>query len=357
MKTVKQTHLEQVADWRREKYRAPELRQLFLELTLRCNERCLHCGSACGDVSSEELPPEVYRRLLREVKADFAPKLPMLCITGGEPLLRQEFFEILGDAHALGYRWGMTTNGTLITKEVAHKLSEAGMGTVSVSLDGLEEQHDRLRRTPGGWQKALAGIRNLVEEGAFRHVQVTTVVHHRNLGDLDGLFELLDGIDVDSWRIINMEPIGRALSHPELMLTDEDYRRMFGYIREKRAAGYPVTYGCSHYLGADFEGELRDWYYLCTAGIYTASVMADGTVGACLDIERRDETVQGNILETRFSEIWKNGFGVFRQDYAPKNETCRTCPDRRFCAGGPKHSWDYDKNEPRVCFRHILWDR
>ena len=353
--TVKQTHLEQVAAWREQKYREPELRQLFLELTLRCNERCLHCGSACGDVPAFELPVETCRRILDEVKEDFSPKLPQLCITGGEPLLRREFFDILGYAHALGFRWGMTTNGTLITKDVAKKLADVGMGTVSVSLDGLEEHNDAFRRTPGGFKKALEGINNLVDAGAFRHVQVTTVVHHENIGDLDGLFELLDGIDIDSWRVINMEPIGRALEHPALMLTKEDYRRMFGFIRTKREAGYPVTYGCSHYLGPELEGELRDWYFLCTAGIYTASVMANGDVGACLDIERRPETIQGNINETRFSEIWRNGFGIFRQNAANRNETCAACPDSRFCAGDAWHSWDFDANAPRVCFRGTLW--
>ena len=353
--TLKQSHLEQVADWREQKYREPELRQLFLELTLRCNERCLHCGSACGDVPAHELPAETCKRVLDEVKEDFSPKLPQLCITGGEPLLRQDFFEILGYAHKLGFRWGMTTNGTLITKDVARKLAEVGMGTVSVSLDGLEEQNDAFRRTPGGFRKALTGIHNLVDAAAFRHVQVTTVVHHQNIGDLDGLFDLLDSIDIDSWRVINMEPIGRALEHPELMLTQEDYRRMFTFIREKRIAGYPVTYGCSHYLGLEYEGELRDWYFLCTAGIYTASVMANGDVGACLDIERRPETIQGNIYETRFSEIWRNRFEIFRQNAANLNKTCAACPDSRFCAGDAWHSWDFDQNAPRVCFRGTLW--
>lgn len=354
-RTLKQGHLEQVAEWREEKYRAPELRQLFLELTLRCNERCLHCGSSCGDVPSEELPVSVYKRLLDEVKEDFSPKLPQLCITGGEPLLRKEFYEIMAYAHSLGFRWGMTTNGTLITKEVARRLADAGMGTVSVSLDGLQAQHDRLRQTPGGFEKALEGIRNLVNMGAFRHVQVTTVAHHGNLGDLDGLFALLDGIDVDSWRIINMEPIGRALEHPALMLTKDDFRYLFAYIREKRAQGYPLCYGCSHYLGPELEGELRDWYFLCTAGIYTASVMVNGDVGACLDIERRPETIQGNILQTRFSEIWRSRFAVFRRDFSDLNETCRACPDRRFCAGDSKHSWDYDANRPLLCLRDTLW--
>ena len=353
---TKRRNLEALADWHEKKYREPELRNLFFELTSRCNEKCLHCGSRCGDAGADPLPAEVFKDVLDEVKQNFSPRLPMICITGGEPLLRRDFYEILSYAHALGFRWGMTTNGTLITKEAAHRLAEAGMGTVSVSLDGLREQHDRLRQTPGGFDRALEGIKNLIEENAFRHVQVTTVVHKQNIGDLPGLFELLDGIDIDSWRVINMEPIGRALQYPELMLGKEDYRNLIGFIRTMRKNGYPVCYGCSHWLGEELEGETRDWYFLCTAGIYTASIMANGDVGACLDIERRPETVQGSILTERFTDIWNNRFQLFRRDFSALNPTCAVCPDRRFCTGDSRHTWDYDKNEPMLCFKGTLFE-
>ncbi len=345
-----------MADWREKKYREPELRHLFFELTLRCNERCLHCGSSCNEgPAPDEVSYEMYKKILDEVKEDFDIRRVQLCITGGEPLLRRDFFEIMAYAHSLGYHWGMTSNGTLITKDAARRLAETGMGTISVSLDGLRDSHDAFRRTPGGFDRALEGIRNLVEQGSFKHVQVTTVVHHGNIGELPELFGILKDIDIDSWRVINMEPMGRALDHPELMLTDEDYREMFDYIRRMRAYGWPLAYGCSHYLGLDYEREVRDWYYLCIAGLYTASIMTNGDIGACLDIERRPETIQGNIYRDRFSDVWKNRFEIFRQDAAALNETCAACPDRRFCAGDSWHSWDFDEKKPRVCFKDLLW--
>ena len=313
MKTLKERNMDMLADHIRGLYQKPDLRQLFLELTLRCNEHCFHCGSNCMPQSGEELSVDEYRRILEEVKEDFDLKRLYLCITGGEPLLRPEFFDILGYAHELGYRWGMTTNATLITGEVAHRLAEAGMRTVSVSIDGLRETHDRLRGLTGGYDAAMKGIRNLINENTFQNIQVTTVVNHENIGELDELFLVMDGLDIDSWRVINLEPIGRALQWPNRMLTQEDYRRLFSFIREKRLAGYPVEYGCSHYLGPELEGELRDWYWLCNAGIYTASIMSNGDVGACLDIERRPETIQGNIRETRFRDIWENRFALFER--------------------------------------------
>lgn len=352
---MKDKHLRQMRDYRGTLMKEPELRNLFLELTLRCNEKCLHCGSWCGDVRSEELSVEQYRTFLTQLKEDMSTNKKMLCITGGEPLLRRDFFDIMSAANELGFRWGMTSNATLINEEVARDLKRTGMGTISISIDGLEETHDAFRQTPGGFKKAMNGIECLIREGGFHSVQVTTVVTHQNIGQLDELFRIFDGMDIDSWRVINIEPMGRAKNHPELLLTPDDYRTMFEFIRNKRIAGEPVTYGCSHYLGMEYEREVRDWYFLCTAGLYTASITANGDIIACLDIERRPEFVQGNILSDRFSEVWKNKFQIFRRDLADDNEKCAGCDQKQFCHGDAYHSWDFDNNKPHVCFKDILF--
>ncbi len=352
---LKTEHMRQLAAHRRTLWEQPELRNLFLELTLRCNERCIHCGSRCGEHAVEELPVEVYYQFLDKIRRDFDGHLPMLCITGGEPLLRREFFDIMGYANRLGFRWGMTTNGTLITDDVAKKLHAAGMRTISVSIDGLEATHDAFRQTPGGYAAAMRGVEALLRHGGFAHVQITTVVHHQSLHELEPLLDVLEDVDIDSWRIFNMEPIGRALEHPELLLTPEDYRWMFDFIRDKRRAGLPVEYGCMHYLGLDYEREVRDWYFLCNAGIYTASVLANGDIAACLDIERRPETVQGNILRDDFTKVWRTGFRTFRQDLAATSAACRGCSEREFCGGGAFHSWDYDRQCQKLCFKGVLF--
>ena len=347
--------MEQLAAYREGLYKSPQLRQLFFELTLRCNERCFHCGSRCAADMPDGLPAETYKSILDEVKQNFDISKVQLCITGGEPLLRKDFFDILGYAHETGYHWGMTSNATLITKEVAAKLREAGMGTISVSIDGLEETHDRLRGMKGGWRRAMDGIQNLIDEHYFHAIQVTTVFNHENLKELDALYDIFREMDIDSWRVIGLEPIGRALEHPELMLTDEDQRRLFAFIYEQRSEGMNVQYGCSHFLGLDYEKEVRPWYFLCNAGIYTASIMANGDVGACLDIERSPKTVQGNIFEDSFTNIWNNRFAMFRQPLSRRCEGCRDCEWERWCAGGAHHSYDYDKEIQRICFKNVLF--
>ncbi len=354
---VKTGHLNQLADYTRKLYREPELRKLFFELTMQCNERCFHCGSSCapGTVMPNELSREEWFSIIDQVKRDFDISRMQLCITGGEPLLNRDFFDIMKYAHDQGFRWGMTSNATLITPEVAKRLADVGMGTISVSIDGLRETHDELRGLTGGFDRAMAGIQNLIDVGAFSAIQVTTVVNHGNINELDALFDIMDGIDIDSWRVINLEPIGRALTRPELMLAPEDYVRLFEFIREKRRAGYPLEYGCTHYLGLDYEAEVREWYWLCNAGVYTASIMANGDIGACLDIERRPEIIQGNIRTDRLLDVWSNRFELFRHDLSDLNDDCKACEHAHFCRGGAHHSWDYDANRPLICFKGTLF--
>lgn len=351
---IKRSHLDTLADYRDKLRKEPQLRHLFFELTMRCNERCLHCGSRCGDVVSEELPADVFIGIIDKVKRDFK-KLPMLCITGGEPLLRKEIYDIMGYASSQGFDWGMTSNGTLIDDDVAHKLYLAGMKTISISIDGLEATHDNFRFTPGGYKTAINGVKALTSHGGFQHIQVTTVVTHKSIGELDELFEIMLELPIDSWRVINLEPIGRAKKLNGYMLTNEDYVKLFSFIRSKRNEGYPVEYGCSHYLGLDYEREVRNWYFLCSAGVYTMSIMANGDIGGCLDIERRPETIMGNVLRDDLTDVWNNRFDIFRRPLSDSCAKCRDCSSVRYCEGGARHCWDYDKNEPQICFEGILF--
>lgn len=352
---VKAMHMDKLAEFHRKLYREPVLRLLFLELTLRCNEHCFHCGSNCSSDSIDGMPKEKYLEVLKDVRDNIPGKLPQICLTGGEPLLRKDLFELMAEGKEMGFRYSMTSNGTLITREKARLLRENGLRTIAVSIDGLPDTHDCIRGLNGAFRMAMQGIENLLSEGGLKTVQVTTVVNHESIHELPALYRILEEKDIDSWRVIGPEPIGRALQSPELMLTPEDTRYMLDFIREKRMEGMPVTYGCSHFLGLGYEREVRDWYFLCNAGVYTASVLADGAVGGCTDIPRSEKTIQGNVYESPFSELWKNRFSLFRTPLSEKNETCRNCRYTKWCCGGAFHSWDFERDEQRVCYKGIFF--
>lgn len=336
--------------------KTPKLQQLFLEVTPRCNLSCIHCGSRCDEHSLvDEVSLDEYKRILTKAREDFGERL-FIVLTGGEPLLRRDVCELGSFIRDLGFAWGMTTNGTLIDPETAERLVEAGLLSVSISIDGTAPTHDAVRRCEGAYEKAMEGTRNLAATGRLKALQITSVMNHQTMDEIEPLFEIMVDMPIDSWRLSSVEPIGSALLRPDILMTPEDYERLFSFIREKRRQQWPVEYGCCHYLGLGYEGELRNWFWLCSAGLHVMSVMHNGDIGSCLDIERRPETVFGNIRTDDLADVWRDGFGIWRtpNSLADGSDMCRGCSEKRWCRGDAAHSWDYDRNEPRICMLRDL---
>ena len=350
---IKTKNLDILADYRAGLRMEPQLRTFFLELTLRCNEACFHCGSGCSSSMPDGLPIEKYKEVLMDIKENFGTKV-FIAVTGGEPLLYDKFFELMKFISDEGFRWGMTSNATLITPEIARRLADVGMRTISVSVDGTKELHDSYRNMPDAYDLAIRGIQNLIDVDAFSSIMVTTVINHENIAYLDEMYDTICAMDINEWRLTGLEPIGRALDHPDKLLTIDDQRKMFDFIKSKRDLKIPVTYGCTHFVGLEYEAEIRDWYFLCNAGVYTASINVNGEFGGCLDIPRNEKTICGNISSEKFSDVWRNGFEFFRTPLSTRCETCKNCPDEKWCSGDAYHSWNYEKDEPRVCLRE-LW--
>ena len=344
---LKRSQLERIAQHREELRKTPHLQWLFFEITNRCNLNCAHCGSRCTS-NGESLTVTDVKTALRSISQD----KPTICLTGGEPMLHPQFFDIAECVQSMGFVWGMTTNATLIDAASADRLKQAGMSTVSVSLDGMEQTHDRLRRRQGAWKSALQGLRALQNAGF--EPQVTTVLYQGNFDELDQLYGLLSSMGITSWRPINVEPIGRACESSDMLLKPEQFSSLLSYIREKRFdpdCRMEVTFGCSHYLGVENERMVRDHYFLCGAGILTASVRSNGDICACLDIENRPELVQGNIRTDDFMDVWQNRFQAFRRDRTEDCARCMECSERLVCGGDSTHTWDFKQNRPLLCYQ------
>lgn len=351
---IKQKHFKQLNEYQEKLMHQPVLKSLFLEMTLNCNEHCLHCGSNCGDVPLENALTdyEILNCLIRlknSLQKENRP-LPFINITGGEPLLRPHLTELMKTIHELGYHWGMTTNGTLITREIAASLSDAGIYSIGLSLDGLEETHNWFRNAPEfGYRKVLDAFSYLTDAGV-PNVMITTVVHKRNLSELDEIYELMKQIHCRHWRVINVEPIGRALTNPDLMLEAKDYQKIIEFIaNHQENPEMEVIYSCNHYVGLSYERKIRPWYFQCRAGVSVASIQYNGDISACLDIERRPELTYGNIRERDFYEAWLSEFQIFRTPKIENSMTCKDCKHAVNCKGGGFHTWDFDRNEPRIC--------
>lgn len=351
---IKHQDMLALAEYQRELYEKPQLHYLFFELTDKCNLNCLHCGSSCKSGNSTILLIEAVEKTLDSVAAAYDPAQILVCITGGEPFLHPDLTKIIAMAHEQGFLVGITTNGTLITKENAEAIVQAGLDSIAVSIDGIGPDHDVFRNGTGSFEHAARGIRYLKQAGI--KPQIITVVHRNNISHLEQMFSYFQNLGIRSWRIVNVEPIGRAVEN-NLLLSGSELKRLLDFIREKRFdrnCDMHVTYGCSHFLGFDYEHELRDFYFQCGAGLQIASVMANGEIGACLDIERLPELIQGNIYKDDFVDVWENRFRVFRQDRVAGSSKCRNCESRSVCMGDSAHTWDFISNEPRYCVTEIL---
>lgn len=354
---IKNHDMQKVAEYRENLRENPRLVWLFLEVTQRCNLFCLHCGSLCSPKAAISIDYEAIGRVLTQVADQYGARNVMIAITGGEPLLYEHFFELASLIRDLGFRWGITSNGTMITQNCGERLCKLGLGSASISIDGLEDTHDWLRNCKGAYTKALRGVKNLIETNPQAKLQVTTVVYKHNMGQIEQLGGIIERLGVGSWRLVNIEPIGRALEYQELMLNSADFEWLMDFIQRKRfdtRSEMVVTYGCSHFLGLKRERMVRDNYFLCGAGIFVASISANGDILACLDIERSSKLVQGNIYKDDFIKVWTQRFDDFRKDRCSSSEVCRNCPNTLYCAGDSAHTWDFENSIPRFCLRNTI---
>lgn len=342
----------QYANFREELYGKPRLKQLFFELTDCCNLSCMHCGSKCSPKNATYLDKNLIFNVLKDVEEAYGTDEILICITGGEPMLHPDFFEIIRKTDEMGFRWGMTTNATLIDKEAAEKIIKAHITSVSFSLDGTKDAHNFLRQSATAFDRCLEGIKNLIKFGDYFVSMITTVIHKQNIDLMDDIFDTVSALGVDIWRLTPIDPIGHA-KKSGLLLENDDYFRLFDYIKRRREGNtaMEVTTGCAHYLGEKYEEETRKGCFLCGAGLYAGSVSCNGDITACLDIERLPYLAQGNVKRDSFVDIWENKFEFFRKNRAYLNKECAECADREYCAGDSAHTWDYEENKPKFCIK------
>jgi 12,18-didecarboxysiroheme deacetylase len=195
-------------------------------MTRRCNLKCVHCYSASADIDyPDELTTDEGKKLIDDLAAFGAP---VILFSGGEPLLRPDLLKLAQYATDKGMRAVISTNGTLITREIAAKLKTIGLSYVGVSLDGLEKTHDRFRGTKGAFEKAMEGIRNCRDAGIKVGIRFT--VNKRNLADVPAMFDLLKKEKIERLCFYHLVYTGRGSKLREEDLTHEETRALLDLI-------------------------------------------------------------------------------------------------------------------------------
>ena len=321
-----------------------ELSYLFWECTTRCNLHCRHCGSDCTFAQREkDMPLQDFLGALDTIPADRRPRDFVVVLTGGEPLLRPDIDEAGREFRRRGLGWGLVSNGWFYDEAMQERLLRAGMGALTISLDGLQEAHDWMRGRPGSYERALRAIDLCAREPRL-NADVVTCVNQRNIAQLPEIHRILSGLGVKQWRLFTIIPIGRAARDPEMRLTPEQLRSLMDFIAGKRREGgaMKVTFSCEGFLGP-YEERVRDNRFFCRAGVNIASVLIDGRICACPNIDR-DRFCQGNIYEDNFYDVWEHRFQPFRNHgWARRLEgPCATCRQWKNCLGNGMHNWHAD---------------
>lgn len=187
-------------------------------MTKRCNLRCIHCyAHAIDENNTDQIDTATAKTIISDLAAYGAP---VMLFSGGEPLVRQDLPELAQHAVASGMRAVISTNGTLITKEKAKELKAIGLSYVGISLDGLEEVHDRFRVIPGSFKKAMQGIENCQAEGLKVGLRFT--INKRNVDQIPGIFQLLEEREIPRACFYHLVYAGRG---SELVNEDLDHKQ------------------------------------------------------------------------------------------------------------------------------------
>src|ERR1700689_3859226 len=222
-----------------EQYSSPVMqnkpRLIFWELTKGCNLRCIHCRATATELSApSDLSTEAARNIIDQIAE---VSTPILVLSGGEPLFRSDIFQLARYGTQKGLRVALATNGTLVTKQVAQKIVDAGVKRVAISLDGADaETHDTFRGIPGAFDAAITGFRNLKDLGMS--VQINTTIARHNAHQLPQVLELAKSIGADALHTFLLVPVGCGVDiASEQMVPPEEYERMLNWFYDQSLTG------------------------------------------------------------------------------------------------------------------------
>ncbi|MBU1063042.1 radical SAM protein [Patescibacteria group bacterium] len=312
--------------------------------TRRCNLDCIHCGSQ-GNYE-KELSLEEIINILGQLSL-FGVK--NFQITGGEPLLRADFIEVLAYANEKGLITSFATNGYYIDENKAKSISKANVSLIQISIDGTKDIHNSIRKNPKSFSKAVNAIK-LLKSHSDSKISVATTVMPQNINSLAQLRGILISLDIDLWNIGTVMSVGKAKNNPSLFLSKEQFNRLINFIIDSKKE-INIEIGENFpYLGK-FDKKIRRTPKMCPIGILSCCIGVDGHVRGCPDQPDTDLYREGRIQTETFEEIWKKGFKRYRnRRIIEEDKKCFICNHRTDCWGG---CWVMRENNSQCILDYI----
>jgi radical SAM protein with 4Fe4S-binding SPASM domain len=316
------------------------------ELTLRCDHACAHCGSRAGGERDDELTTEKALAVVDELAALRAREVVLI---GGEAYLHPGFLEVVRALRAKGIRPSMTTGGKGITPKLAAEMKAAGMHGVSVSVDGLEREHNLIRQSTQSFRGALEALQHLKAAGLL--VAANTNINRVNAPVLEALFQLLADAGIRAWQVQLTAALGRAADRPQMLLQPWqllDVVPRLAALKEKALARAILMMPGNNlgYFGpeeallrsphdARVPAAAKDHWQGCQAGKRVMGIESDGGVKGCPSLQ--PSYVGGSLRDRSLRGLWEETAPLAFNRQRSVDDLwgfCRTCPFAEVCLGG-----------------------
>ena len=322
--------------------------------TKRCNLYCEHCYAAAN---TEGAPNELSTAEGKALIDDLAAfGVPVLLFSGGEPLVREDLTELISYAADNGVRPVLSTNGTLLTPELARELKAAGLKYAGISVDGLPERNDQIRGQEGAFDAAVRGIEACLDAGLKTGLRYTITEH--NVDDLVGVVDLLTDIGVDRFCFYHLDYGGRGADISDIDLSPEATREavtdLCDLTRKYHAAGEDIeTLLVGNYADAGYlveyanremgteRARLIRRYLERNGGDPTGERVADvDPIGNVHLTQFWQGYALGNVRDRSFGAIWSDEsnplLAALRNREAHLSGRCSDCAYQRICRGGSR---------------------
>jgi radical SAM protein with 4Fe4S-binding SPASM domain len=382
--------------------------EIVWNLTYQCNLKCKHCYEDAGGRKHRELSTDEAKQVIDTLSKVSGIGLPALSFSGGEPLARRDFFELATHAKKRIPYVSIASNGTLLTRDNAKRIKDAGVDYVEISVDGATPHvHDEFRGIPGAFEKAMQGMKNCVEEGI--DTCIATVLHRDNFAETEKIIGLTKQLGV---RLIhfNYIPTGRAKEYKDLDLTPEErlhvlqalgkeiislylqakeeelklgrsnvkvdrffstcpqYASVTKDLSEKKGQRFMVA---AHYAAKKGVENVANFLGGCGAGRLYCAIEPNGDVKPCVFFPTNKNTVIGNILKDNFEVIWDTNPLLWKlrtrenlKIYIVNGNKvgCGNCLDKYICGGCRARAYSYfsgDIQAPDIGCIHNkpLWEK
>lgn len=308
--------------------------------TQQCNINCVHCYRDAGAKGMDELSTSEGKKLLGEIaKAGFK----IMILSGGEPLLRTDIYELIAHAVTVGLRPVLGTNGILLTGDVPARLKTAGLMCAGISVDSRNpESHDNFRGVPGGWKQTMTGIKACREAGL--PFQIHTTVTTWNENEITEITDLAVELGAVAHHIFFLVPAGRGKDIEDTTLKTAQYEALLTRILDKQATtSIELKPTCAPQFMriAKERGVPMRYTRGCLAGTSYCVILPNGDVQPCPYLPLK----VGNVRETPFDTIWQES-KVFKDlRHEPLKGGCGSCGFDSVCGGCRARAYYYSEGD------------